>query len=67
VTETVTEAGDISPPPGSAYRVKFTGAYEHRVLNVGHNVPQEVPHGFAKAVVDADRLRPADRAPHPEE
>jgi pimeloyl-ACP methyl ester carboxylesterase len=41
---------------GSAYRAKFTGRYDHRVLDVGHNVPQEDPHGFAQAVVDADHL-----------
>jgi pimeloyl-ACP methyl ester carboxylesterase len=41
---------------GSAYRAKFTGKYQHRVLNVGHNVPQEDPRGFVKAVIDADRL-----------
>ena len=41
---------------GSAYRAKFTGKYQHRVLNVGHNVPQEDPSGFAQAVIDADHL-----------
>jgi pimeloyl-ACP methyl ester carboxylesterase len=29
---------------------------EHRVLDVGHNVPQEAPQAFAQAVIDADRL-----------
>ena len=43
-----TPAGD-----GSAYRAKFTGKYDHRVLDVGHNVPQEDPSGFAQAVIDA--------------
>jgi pimeloyl-ACP methyl ester carboxylesterase len=41
---------------GSSYRDNFVGKYDHRVLNVGHNVPQEDPHGFVQAVVDADRL-----------
>jgi len=41
---------------GSAYRAKFTGKYDHRVLDVGHNVPQEDPRGFAQAVIDADHL-----------
>ena len=41
---------------GSAYRAKFTGKYEHRVLAVGHNVPQEDPRGFAQAVIDAGNL-----------
>jgi pimeloyl-ACP methyl ester carboxylesterase len=44
------------PGNGAAYRDKFTGKYRHRVLPVGHNVPQEAPHGFAQAVVDADHL-----------
>jgi pimeloyl-ACP methyl ester carboxylesterase len=29
---------------------------DHRVLDVGHNVPQEDPHGFAQAVIDVDHL-----------
>jgi pimeloyl-ACP methyl ester carboxylesterase len=41
---------------GSAYRDKFTGKYEHRVFDVGHNVPQEAPRAFAQAVIDAGRL-----------
>ena len=42
---------------GKAYRSKFTGRYEHRILDgIGHNVPQEAPQDFAKAVMDADRL-----------
>jgi pimeloyl-ACP methyl ester carboxylesterase len=41
---------------GAAYRAKFTGPYEHRVFDVGHNVPQEAPDAFARAVIDADHL-----------
>ncbi len=41
---------------GSAYRDKFAGPYEHRVFDVGHNVPQEAPRAFAQAVIDAGRL-----------
>jgi pimeloyl-ACP methyl ester carboxylesterase len=41
---------------GAAYRNHFTGKYEHRVFNVGHNVPQEAPRAFAQAVVDVDHL-----------
>jgi len=34
----------------------FQGRYSHRVLRgVGHNVPQEAPHAFAKAILDVDR------------
>ncbi|MEV6094973.1 alpha/beta hydrolase [Nocardia sp. NPDC051981] len=46
-----TPAGD-----GAAYRGRFTGKYDHRVFEVGHNVPAEDPDGFAQAVIDADRL-----------
>jgi pimeloyl-ACP methyl ester carboxylesterase len=41
---------------GSACRAQFTGRYQHRVLGVGHTVPQEAPHDFARAVIDATRL-----------
>jgi pimeloyl-ACP methyl ester carboxylesterase len=41
---------------GSSYRSHFTGKYQHRIFDVGHNVPQEAPRAFAQAVVDADRL-----------
>ena len=43
---------------GKGYADKFlAGRYEHRVLDgVGHNVPQEDPRGFARAVIDADGL-----------
>ncbi|WP_225823959.1 alpha/beta fold hydrolase [Streptomyces naphthomycinicus] len=45
------------PGDGSMYRDKFTGEYEHRTLTgIGHNLPQEAPAAFARAVVDADRL-----------
>jgi len=42
---------------GAAYAKKFAGKHAHRVLNgIGHNVPQEAPEAFARAVIDADRL-----------
>ena len=47
-----TPAGD-----GTAYRSHFTGRYEHRTfLGIGHNVPQEAPVEFARAVIDAAAL-----------
>ncbi|MEJ0067027.1 MAG: alpha/beta hydrolase [Caulobacteraceae bacterium] len=58
---TITLEGDANgaphPPPG-AYAAKFTGKYEHRNVGggVGHNLPQEAPQAFAKAVIDADRM-----------
>jgi pimeloyl-ACP methyl ester carboxylesterase len=48
---------DGAAADGAPYRAKFTGKYDHRVLaGIGHNVPQEAPRPFARAVVDADRL-----------
>jgi len=46
-----TPAGD-----GSSYRAHFTGKYQHRTFDVGHNVPQEAPRDFTRAVIDADHL-----------
>ncbi|MFG2634177.1 alpha/beta fold hydrolase [Streptomyces sp. NPDC048362] len=46
-----------APGNGASYRDRFTGAYEHRTLRgIGHNLPQEAPTAFARAVVDADNL-----------
>jgi pimeloyl-ACP methyl ester carboxylesterase len=57
---TITIDGKHDPftPPGNgaAYRSHFTGKYEHRDLDVGHNVPQEAPREFAQAVVDVSHL-----------
>ena len=53
---TITMEGDANgaphPPPAS-YLAKFTGRYEHRELagGIGHNLPQEAPRDFAKAVL----------------
>jgi pimeloyl-ACP methyl ester carboxylesterase len=48
---------DGAAKDGKAYRAKFTGKYEHRVLDgIGHNVPQEAPRPFAQAIRDAGRL-----------
>jgi pimeloyl-ACP methyl ester carboxylesterase len=43
--------------PSTAYRTKFSGKYDYRLIpgGVGHNLPQEAPQAFAKAVIDADR------------
>jgi pimeloyl-ACP methyl ester carboxylesterase len=57
---TITLDGKFDPftPPGNGalYRAHFTGKYDHRTFDVGHNVPQEAPRAFAQAVLDADRL-----------
>ena len=56
---TITLEGDANGAPHpdpSTYANKFTGRYEHRVVNggVGHNLPQEAPQAFAKAIVEVD-------------
>ena len=56
---TITIASDFDGPlaDGKAYADRFSGPYRHRILpGIGHNVPQEAPEAFAKAVLDADRL-----------
>ncbi|MGY4282486.1 pimeloyl-ACP methyl ester carboxylesterase [Bradyrhizobium sp. LM2.7] len=56
---TITLEGDANGAPHpdvSAYAKKFSGRFEHRLITggIGHNLPQEAPKAFAKAVVDAD-------------
>jgi pimeloyl-ACP methyl ester carboxylesterase len=54
---TITIASDFdgAAADGASYRNKFSGRYSHRVLKgVGHNVPQEAPESFARAVVEVD-------------
>jgi pimeloyl-ACP methyl ester carboxylesterase len=56
---TITLEGDANGAPHpdpSAYAGKFSGRYEHRTLEggIGHNLPQEAPEAFAKAVIDVD-------------
>jgi pimeloyl-ACP methyl ester carboxylesterase len=48
---------DGAAADGSRYADKFIGKHAHRVFNgIGHNVPQEDPQAFAKAVIDVDRF-----------
>ena len=56
---TITLEGDANGAPHqdpSSYAKKFSGKYAHRNINggVGHNLPQEAPQAFTKAVVDVD-------------
>ncbi|MBF6170944.1 alpha/beta fold hydrolase [Nocardia blacklockiae] len=54
---TISSDFDGAAKDGKGYRDKFTGRYEHRVLDgIGHNVPQEAPHPFARAIIDADHF-----------
>ena len=59
---TITIASDFDRPnqDGKAYADRFTGPYEHRVLDgIGHNVPQEAPAAFAGAVLELVRQEAA--------
>jgi pimeloyl-ACP methyl ester carboxylesterase len=56
---TITMEGDANGAPHpepATYRSKFSGRYEHRTITggVGHNLPQEAPQAFARAVLDID-------------
>jgi pimeloyl-ACP methyl ester carboxylesterase len=55
---TITLEGDANGAPHyldpSAFANKFSGKHEHRTITggIGHNLPQEAPEAFAKAVID---------------
>jgi pimeloyl-ACP methyl ester carboxylesterase len=56
---TITLEGDANGAPhpdAGSYAKKFSGKYSHRVIKggVGHNLPQEAPQDFARAVVEVD-------------
>jgi pimeloyl-ACP methyl ester carboxylesterase len=64
---TITLEGDANGAPHpdpSSYAGKFSGAYSHRTIEggIGHNLPQEAPEAFAKAVIEVDA---ADLPPAP--
>jgi pimeloyl-ACP methyl ester carboxylesterase len=50
------DANGAPHPEPNAYAKKFTGRYSHRTIEggIGHNLPQEAPEPFAKAVIDVD-------------
>ncbi len=57
---TITLEGDANGAPHAdpaVYAKKYTGKYEHRNLTggIGHNLPQEAPEAFAKAIIDVDK------------
>ena len=56
---TITLEGDANGAPHpapSSYAKKFSGKYSHRTINggIGHNLPQEAPQAFARAIVEVD-------------
>jgi pimeloyl-ACP methyl ester carboxylesterase len=58
---TITMEGDANgaphPEPAS-YAKRFTGKYKHELIKggIGHDLPQEAPDAFAKAVIEVDHL-----------
>lgn len=63
-TPTITLEGDANGAPHpepSAYAAQFVGPYEHRTIRggIGHNLPQEAPRDFARAVIAASRMQAA--------
>jgi pimeloyl-ACP methyl ester carboxylesterase len=50
------EANGAAHAPAAAYRGQFSGKYDYRLVGngVGHNLPQEAPQEFAKAIIDVD-------------
>jgi pimeloyl-ACP methyl ester carboxylesterase len=58
---TITLEGDANGAPHpepAAYAKRFTGKYRHELVTggIGHDLPQEAPRAFAKAVIDVDHL-----------
>jgi pimeloyl-ACP methyl ester carboxylesterase len=56
---TITLEGDANGAPHldpSGYAHKFSGKYANQIITggVGHNLPQEAPEAFAKAVIEVD-------------
>ena len=54
---TITLEGDANGAPHPdprTYAKKFSGRYSHRLIEggIGHNLPQEAPQDFARAVID---------------
>jgi len=50
------DANGAPHPDPSAYAKKFSGKYSHRTIDggIGHNLPQEAPEAFARAVIEVD-------------
>ena len=61
IVPTITLEGDANGAPhpeATAYAKKFSGKYAHRVIEggIGHNLPQEAPEAFAKAIIDVNHM-----------
>jgi pimeloyl-ACP methyl ester carboxylesterase len=58
---TITLEGDANGaphPPPEAYAARFKGIYAHRTITggIGHNLPQEAPEAFSRAVIDVSAV-----------
>jgi pimeloyl-ACP methyl ester carboxylesterase len=58
---TITMEGDANGAPHpepAAYAKRFTGKYKHELITggIGHNLAQEAPEAFAKAVIEVGKL-----------
>lgn len=52
---TIASDFDGAAASGASYAIKFSGPYSHRILKgIGHNVPQEAPQHFARAILAVD-------------
>ena len=51
------DANGAPHPEPDAYAAKFAGPYSHRTIEggIGHNLPQEAPEAFARAVLEVER------------
>jgi pimeloyl-ACP methyl ester carboxylesterase len=54
------DANGAPHPDPSAYAKKFSAKYSHRTIEggIGHNLPQEAPEAFARAVIEVDVSKP---------
>jgi pimeloyl-ACP methyl ester carboxylesterase len=51
-TVTIDGSSDPLKPGGTVHHARmFAGPHEHRVVDAGHNLPQQAPHAFADAVI----------------
>ena len=52
---TIASDFDGAAADGTSDAKQFSGKHSHRIFEgIGHNVPQEAPQAFAKAVVEVD-------------
>jgi pimeloyl-ACP methyl ester carboxylesterase len=61
IVPTITLEGDANGAPHlepASYARRFSGKYMHRTIEggIGHNLPQEAPEAFARAVMDVTNL-----------